>query len=194
MGGAMIKRTAVLLLALFALSACVVSTPNSPKPETAQKVNCPPLPTNFKESDLMGKWSTKYDGASDTLILREDQFYRQIYDNPKSGFHYESDWLPWNMEQRKSGLVRLHLKGMRRCDGTGEYCTREGGGLGGPSPDVEYYAIDECEGGAVKMPDEIILIATGTPETAIGVPRGIWLRHMRLPGSEWNYVFQLQEE
>lgn len=184
----------VLLISVALVFLSVACASSEPRESPTPSVRCPPLPATFKESDLIGRWLAKYGGDdTDSLMVKEDGTYKQIYNDPLSGYHYESEWQTWSIEHRASGFLRLHMKGMRRCDGTGEFCKREGGGLGGSYP-IRYYAIDYCEGEGVEMPDEIILVVTGVLEReAPFIPRSIKLRHMRLPGSAWTYSFELQK-
>src|SRR5512143_1091071 len=89
---------------------------NEVEPTRTTTANCPALPENFKESDLIGTWTASYTLDTDTLVLREDGKYKQIYDNPKADFHFESDWQTWWVEYRDVGYLWLHMEGMRRCD------------------------------------------------------------------------------
>ena len=184
----------VLVLTTMAFLSAACSSTESHQQSPTPSISCPPLPDTFRESDLIGTWVAEYGGGdTDTLILKENGTYKQIYNDPLSGYHFENDLQRWWAEHRASGFLHLHLEGMRRCDGTGEFCKREGGGLGGPYP-IHYYAIDYCEGENVEMPGQIILVVTGvTARNAPFAPRGIWLRQMRLPGSEWTYSFELRK-
>ncbi len=182
-----------ILMVLSLLTACLQIT-NLPdrfgevEATDTPTANCPPLPENFKEADLIGTWVAEYGGlyATDMLVLREDGTYKQIYDDPEAGFHYESDWHTWWVELREVGYLWLHLDGMRRCDGFYEDCKREGGGTGRRT-------IDECEFVDIPQRGEVILVVTGASEKE-HPPRSIWLRQTRLAGSEWYYSFRLQEE
>lgn len=186
--------SAIVLVGIAIAFFSVACSVGQARPAPTPGVHCPPLPATFKESDLIGTWGAKYGGGdTDTLILKEDHTYKQIYNDPLSGYNFKSDWQGWSVERRASGFLRLHLKGMRRCDDIRSLCNREGGGLGGPYP-IRYYAIDYCEGKEAEMPDEIILVVTGVSAgNAPFAPSGIWLRHMRIPGSEWTYSFELQK-
>jgi hypothetical protein len=162
--------------------------PTKPSIEATKMYACPALPQTFKETDLIGTWVTSYSlNDQDILILREDGIYQQIYDDPDAGQRYESDWHEWWIERRESGYLRLHLEGMRRAGEIESIFNREGGGI---DPEL-FTAIDYCENKVVEMPDEIVLIVTGSKDD---VPRGIILRQTRLAGSEWTWSFRLQEE
>jgi len=180
-----------ILMVLLLSTACLWIN-NKPdrfgevEPTRTPTANCPPLPENFKEADLIGTWVAEYTFDTDTLILREDGKYKQIYDNPKTGFHYESDWQTWWIEYREVGYLWLHLDGMRRCDDLPDVCKQEGGGTGRRT-------IDSCEYVDVPQRGEVVLVVTGASEKE-HPPRGIWLRQTRLAGSEWYYSFRLQEE
>jgi hypothetical protein len=149
---------------------------------------CPPLPRTFNESNLWGTWVAKYNGGldKDTIILNGDGTYKQIFDAPEAGFHYEGGWHRWWLEYRNSGYARLHLEKMRRCDDFIEVCQRESGGT--PSWNIDY-----CENVDVQMLDGVILIVTGASEKS-EESGNILLRQTRLAGSEWSYAFQLQED
>jgi hypothetical protein len=161
--------------------------PTTQTDEATKTYSCPALPQTFKEADLAGIWVASYSlNDRDILTLKVDGTYKQIYDDPDAGQRYESDWQEWWIETRESGYLRLHLKGMRRCDGVTSICEREGGGI---DPQL-LWAIDYCENEVVEMPDEVILIVTGSKDDP---PRGIILRQTRLAGSEWTWSFRLQE-
>lgn len=147
---------------------------------------CQPLPSSFDQADLEGTWVAEYgDGlSSDSILLGHNGTYKQIYDDPTTGTHFEGDWLPWSIETRESGYLWLHLEGMHRCDDFLSVCLRQGGG-------TDSRTIDYCEGLDVRMPTSVILIVTRAPD-ASGEPGGIILRHTRLAGSEWTYTFRPQ--
>ena len=180
-----------ILSALLLSLACswIVNKPDrfgEVKPTRTPTANCPPLPATFEEADLIGIWVAKYWGglATDTLVLREDGTYKQIYDDPEGGFHYESDWQTWWVEYREVGYLWLHLDGMRRCDDLPDVCRREGGGTGRRT-------IDSCEYVDVRQSGEVIVVVTGVN---FETPRGIVLRQTRLAGADYYYSFRLQEE
>jgi hypothetical protein len=174
----------------FACRSLYQDTTQLTKPtvEATKMYACPALPPTFKEADLIGTWVTSYSlNDQDILTLKEDGTYQQIYNDPDAGQRYESDWQAWWIERRESGYIRLHLKGMRRAGEIESIFNREGGGI---DPEL-FTAIDYCENEVVEMPDEIVLIVTGSKDD---VPRGIILRQTRLAGSEWTWSFRLQEE
>ena len=144
---------------------------------------CPPLPTSFTESDLVGTWIGNYFGNIDKLIIRADGTYKQVYSGDYVNF--ESDWQKWYIEYDKDGFVRLHLEGMRRCDGLDSECNDPGGGL--PSGTI---AVNPCLPGEVVLNDEVILFVTGSLSD---VPLGIMFQQARLAGSDWTYTFRLEK-
>lgn len=144
---------------------------------------CLPLPTSFSESDLVGTWTGYYFGHIDKLIIQADGTYKQIYSGDYINF--ESDWQKWYIEYDKYGYLRLHLAGMRRCDGLESECNDPGGGL--PSSRT---VVNPCPSGEVILDDEVILFVTGTTSD---VPLGILLRQARLAGSDWTYTFNLEK-
>jgi len=148
---------------------------------------CPSIPSTFKISDLTGIWVASYTGDDvDTLIIKEDGTYKQTYDDPLAGQYYESAWQKWTIEYRNSGYLRLHLKGMRRFGELSIISDREGGGI---DPNM-FTAIDYCENTDIQMPDEIVLIVTGTEKN---VPKNVILRQTRLAGDEWTWSFSAKE-
>jgi hypothetical protein len=144
---------------------------------------CPPLPKNFTESELVGTWIGNYFGNVDKLTIRADGTYKQNYSGDYINF--ESDWQKWHVEYDKDGYARLHLAGMRRCDGLDSECNDPGGGLPSDSP-----AVNPCTPEWIALNDEVILFVTGTTSDA---PLGIILRQARLAGSDWTYTFRLEK-
>ncbi len=146
---------------------------------------CEPLPKSFAEVDLIGTWIAEYSGGDsiDKLQIRSDGTYKQLFSSTGE-LNFESDWQEWTIEYDQNGYALMHLKGMRRCDGTLSQCNNPGGGL--PEGDL---VVNICDGTAMYYADEVILFVTGSPST----PRGIRLIHARAAGSEWNYSFQLEK-
>ena len=188
MGAMKIRKT--FLIVFLIISACARSTREVQQEE---EWRCPSVPETFEKTDLIGIWQSRYHTGSvtDTLILRGDGTYQQIYDNQLADYYYTSPWNEWYVEYRSSGGLYLHLEGMRYCLSTTETCMREGGGGG----DWPYY--DSCEGRTIwTMDNEVILAITGVGESRYpgveSVPRGILLWHMRSSAYGDN-VFILQE-
>ena len=186
MGIAISSRIKAALLGLV-LAGCTGSNTGPVQSATVLTPSCPLPPPTFDASDLVGTWTASYSGgaATDTLVVRDDGTYKQTYDDPLAGIHFQTDWLPWWSEPRKSGYVRVHFVGMHRCDGTLSTCSRDGGG-------TTQRTIDYCEQVDVDIPDEVLLIVTGPPRGQ-HVPRDNIHRHSRLSGSEWSYSFELKE-
>jgi hypothetical protein len=149
---------------------------------------CIPPPENFKESDLIGVWEREFGTPGNTtLILREDRTYKQIYDDPDLGYHYESDWQGWRVEYRESGIPNLHLEGMRLCDYSSDDCEREDGGA------TEFW-IDYCEARPVEMRGEVVLLILGVSSDRVKPPhRDIVLSYPVPDPDSIPRAFQLQE-
>jgi hypothetical protein len=70
----------------------------------------------FSESNLIGTWGGTIESAWDsTITIREDGKYKQTLCIDRTGFKYESDWLPWRVTYSEKGLPYLHLQGLRMC-------------------------------------------------------------------------------
>jgi hypothetical protein len=145
-------------------------------------------PETFQESDLVGTWVARYGhSATDTLIIKADGTYKQIYTNSITGYHFESDWLKWWIEYTESGIPHLYMQEMRKCDGISEDCRREGGG-GGDSLWFDY-----CEERLIHMRGEVVLLVVGVPERFAQPPRGILLRQLSINSDSFAGTFLLQE-
>lgn len=145
---------------------------------------CPPIPESFKEADLVGSWIGRYFENKEKLIIREDGTYQQIFSN--EFLNFESEWKKWFIEYDSHGYVRLHMVGMRRCDGIESECNDPGGGL-----PRDTLVINPCDNLSMTYPDdEIILFVTGSTSD---VPRGIMFQQATFAGSDWKYTFRLEE-
>jgi len=173
-----------LILAAGLLTACTVT---QPRPQETKAPACQPLPESYQEDDLIGTWVAEYGGGTvtDTLIIRDDGMYKQIFTAGIPGLDFESDWKKWWLERRPSGYIRLHMEGMHKCDDLEEICERPNGGMSSDD-----WAIDPCEGELISMPDKVVLIVSGYH---LPRPREIVLRQTRVGGSDWTYSFALQE-
>jgi hypothetical protein len=118
-------RSRLVSLALVLLvtgSACLCPCPLAlynpfANPICIEAPYSPPLPT-FQDSDLVGTWETRYAGPPggdlDTLTLREDGTFRQVYENYiLRDYVYETQWEEWWVERFPDGRVRVHLEGAR---------------------------------------------------------------------------------
>lgn len=153
--------------------------------EEPRAATCKPLPKSFSEADLVGKWIAEYSGGDsiDELQIRSDGTYKQLFSS-KGDLNFESGWQEWSIEYSQKGYALLHLKGMRRCDGTMSQCNNPGGGL--PEGDL---VVNICDSLPMHYTGEVILFVIGSPSD----PSGIRLIHARAAGSEWNYSFQLEK-
>ncbi len=71
--------------------------------------------TDFRESDLVGTWETRYRKRGfDRLIFRADGTFKQIYkDHIEEDYVFETSWNEWWVERFPDGRVRVHLQGAR---------------------------------------------------------------------------------
>ncbi len=100
------KHTVMVVLAILFLTAC--------QPEKLS--GCPRPPEGFSSASLVGTWGGTIDTAWDsTIIISADGRYKQIVNIKRTGFKYESDWLPWRLEYSSQGVAYLHLKSMMLC-------------------------------------------------------------------------------
>ncbi len=130
----------------------------------------PPVPDGFKETDLIGTWQATYGtpDTKDTLKLKSDGTYQQIFQLPAGDYYYEGSWNKWHLEHTTDGRPKLHLEGMRYCAYTIYQCETSGRG----EPELYYDFIDN-EG--VQLTNELILRVVGDDES----PKGISLWHLQ---------------
>ncbi len=68
-------------------------------------------PPSVKESDLEGIWEARYlFGGEDTLTLKSDGTFRQVYVDSEENYVFDSGWDKWILEKLPTGIVRLHLQ------------------------------------------------------------------------------------
>jgi hypothetical protein len=73
-----------------------------------------PPPSPFNETVLVGTWQAKYGSTNiDTITLKADGAYQQVFQAPEINYYYESPWNEWHVEYSQSGKPKLHLEGMR---------------------------------------------------------------------------------
>jgi len=123
-----------------------------------------PVPTTFKETDLVGTWQATYGTpqTTDTITLRVDGTYQQIFQSPESNYHYESPWNEWYVEYTADQEPKLHLKGMRYCVGPIYRCEVTGQG----EPFIYYDFVDRKY---IELTDEVILRITGDEKSLRGI-------------------------
>ena len=129
----------------------------------------PPVPDEFKESDLIGTWQATYGSPNtkDTLKLKSDGTYQQNFQSPASDYYYEGPWNSWHLEYTTDGRPKLHLEGMKYCAYTIHQCENTGHG------ESEYY-YDFIDNEGVKLTNELILRVVGDES-----PKGVHLLHLQ---------------
>jgi hypothetical protein len=71
-------------------------------------------PESFQSSDLEGIWRTHYGSqVTDQLIIKSDGTYKQIYEDSKINYFFETPWNKWWVENSQDGRMYLHLEGAR---------------------------------------------------------------------------------
>jgi hypothetical protein len=104
---------AALLAASLVLAVLVTVKPAQSARFCVQAPYLPP-PTTFEDEDLVGTWRARYDGRVDTLILRADGTFKQIYeDRHEEDYVYETPWNEWTVDRYADGRARIHLQGGR---------------------------------------------------------------------------------
>ena len=117
------------------------------------KPKCTPPANGFSETEIVGTWVAMRLDDSDTLIIREDGTYKQITHLNDPTVDYESDWQKWWIEYHASGILYLHLEGMRFCAINPSFNCNE------PTGYMVWY--DFCEDKTIAMDNEGILIVLG---------------------------------
>lgn len=153
-------RGIVLLLIVLASSACAGETPYSNPPDTLQ------------ESDLAGTWNCQYTKRDDTIILRADGTFMQVYhDNIEKDYVFETPWNEWWLERSPVGWVRLHLQGARyypsgirwaELEGRYPPCPTEEPGCGGGEERPARAYFDPLTGDPLDMLGELVLSVQAT--------------------------------
>jgi len=77
-------------------------------------------PKDWNRSNLKGTWATTYGGSSnlingtlDTIIIRDDGTFKQIYKERRTNYAFETPWNQWWLEILPNGITRIHLMGGR---------------------------------------------------------------------------------
>ncbi len=182
---------AVLLVGLL-LVACSSNGPSG----------CPLPPKGFSEADLIGSW-VGIDAHKDSAItIREDGRYKQTVHIIRTGFDYESGWLPWSVTYSEPGLPYLHLEGFLTC----AYWYQVGcdtasagveplplGDTKDPFADQAYW-FDFCQEKWVHTPGEGVFVVLGVPAQFTQPPRGLSLvPFSKSPDTNTGPAFELRE-
>ena len=69
---------------------------------------------DLKNLDLEGEWVTHYSGGTtDTLTINSNGTFRQVFENSRQDYVFNSGWNMWTLERLENGVFRLHLQGAR---------------------------------------------------------------------------------
>ena len=185
------KNSFILLLMVLVLGACRREEPST----------CPLPPPEFSEADLIGTWSAIGSQGNNTILISADGQYRQFMSVQRTGFKYESSWLPWRITYSDQGLPYLHLKGLLMCaywdqmDCTGETGIEPftPGDTKDPFANTTYW-YDGCQKKWIDTPGEAVFMIFGVQSTFIMPSRGIMLvPFTKNPDGASGPAFQLRE-
>jgi hypothetical protein len=103
------KNALRLLVLIVGISFCLFTTP---KVLLAAEAPFSNPSESFQEGDLVGIWETRYSNwGVDTIIIREDGTYKQIFKKLDTDYSFETPWNPWQLEAQSDGRILLHLNG-----------------------------------------------------------------------------------
>ncbi len=163
---------AVLLTCLF-LAAC----------RSSESSGCTLPPKGFSEADLVGFWHAVDFLKDSSITIRGDGRYAQTVYVKRTGFRYESDWLPWRVTYPERSLPYLHLEGFLMCaywDQLECDTARSAieplrlGDTKDPFGDADYW-YDFCQSDWVSTPGEAVFMVEQVPARFSQPPRGISL-------------------
>ena len=141
---------AALLAASVVLAVLVTVKPAQSARFCVQAPYLPP-PATFEDEDLVGTWRARYDDSVDTLILKANGTFKQIYeDSYDEDYVYETPWNEWRVERYRDGRARVYLEGARFYE-QGPMIAEEGGCY----RDWTFY--DQVADEFVTMPDMLVL-------------------------------------
>ncbi len=145
----------------------------------------PPVSSEFKETDLIGTWQATYgsQNTTDTLKLRSDGTYQQVFQLPAGDYYYEGSWNNWHLEYTSDGRPKLHLEGMRYCEGTIYLCETTGRG-----ESIAYF--DFIDNGRAELTNEVILRVIGDENSS----RKIRLWHLQIDEDDGPEYFVFIKE
>ncbi|HUW12581.1 MAG TPA: hypothetical protein VM537_22835 [Anaerolineae bacterium] len=139
-----------LLGAIAAFSALLLAGPVRSLRLCVQAPYLPP-PASFDDSELVGMWQAHYGRSADTLTLKSDGTFTEIYeDRYDREYVFESAGRNWRMERCPDGRVRVYLQGARFYE-EGTRVAEKGGRYG----DWTFY--DQVAEEFVTMPDTLVL-------------------------------------
>ncbi len=151
-GGSALRQVVILRMLLICGIALASA---SCRPNTTDPLQ------DVSAADLAGTWATHYysKGETDTLILRPDGKFQQVYRDTGSGYSFETGWNDWWLEPLEDAGVRLHLKGARfyvmgvaRAEAEGMMACVDRADCLQPVP-----FIDRFTGEVVYMPGELVV-------------------------------------
>jgi hypothetical protein len=76
----------------------------------------PPYAPNYTihSQELAGVWVAQYGpGKTDTLTLRADGTFRQVFEDTTVDYVFQTPWDKWNLESKPGGIIRVRLHGAR---------------------------------------------------------------------------------
>jgi hypothetical protein len=95
-----------LLLLIIRLAFCLLLV------SCSEPLGGPTTPVQI--SDLTGTWVAHYgEDTTDTIVLKDDGTFRQVYQDVNKNYIFETTWNEWNLDQLPSGVIRIHLHGAR---------------------------------------------------------------------------------
>lgn len=141
----MVRRMAWLVLLWLVIVACATPSCGSPYSNP---------PSTLAKSELVGVWETNYLGSgSDTLVLRADGTFKQVYVQRK--YKFETQWNEWSLERLSDGRARIRLRGARYyCRGT-DIAERDG--MEPVDPGEPYSFWDPIAEELVQMRGQLVL-------------------------------------
>jgi hypothetical protein len=167
------RRTTLLLVASLALGLSCACPPSLARYYPFAESICLEAPYSppasaLQESDLVGTWEARYRGGVDTLTIRDEDTFKQVYrDQYEAEYLYETAWNEWWLERRADGRVRIHLQGARyyprgirtaELDGLGApTCPTSSPGCTGKPFPLPYPFVDPFTRDRVDMVQELVL-------------------------------------
>lgn len=122
---------------------------------------------NIQMSDLEGEWQAQYgSGVTDKLILRSDGTFREVFEDVKKNYVFDSGWNNWTIEKSSKELARLrfqagryYLEGITLAETNGRKNPKspclDGDCSWGLEPRIFY---DPFSDEVVNMVDELLLV------------------------------------